>query len=143
MARLTINEAAGSGYTDEIVLTPSDFTTDAGNTTTQVNVPVKAGDVIYGAAVEVVEAFSTDTDLTVGTDADVDGSAADADSLITAIAVETVGGVAANTGADITAGAGPLTADDDGNINIIAGSALNGDTSGKIRVLLGIRRINA
>jgi hypothetical protein len=143
MARLTINEAAGSGYTDEIVLTPSDFTTDAGNTTTQVNVPVKAGDVIYGAAVEVVEAFSTDTDLTVGTDVDVDGSAADADSLITAIAVETVGGVAANTGADITAGAGPLTADDDGNINIIAGSALNGDTSGKIRVLLGIRRINA
>ena len=143
MARLTINEAAGSGYTDEIVLTPSDFTTDAGNTTTQVNVPVKAGDVIYGAAVEVVEAFSTDTDLTVGTDVDVDGSEADPDALITAIAVETVGGVAANTGADIAAGAGPLTVDDDGNIEIIAGSALNGDTSGKIRVLLGIRRINA
>ena len=143
MARLTINEAAGSGYTDEIVLTPSDFTTDAGNTTTKVTVPVKTGDVIYGAAVEVVEAFSTDTDLTVGTDVDVDGTQADPDALITAIAVETVGGVAANTGADIAAGAGPLTVDDDGNIEIIAGSALNGDTSGKIRVLLGIRRINA
>ena len=142
MARLTINEAGTSGYTDEIILTPSDFTTAAGNTTTLVTVPVKQGDVIYGAAVEVVEAFSTDTDLTVGTDADVDGTAADADSLITAIAVETVGGKAANTGADITAGAGPLTADDDGNINIVAGSALNDDTSGKIRVLLGIRRID-
>ena len=27
MARLTVNEAGTSGYTDELVLTPADFTT--------------------------------------------------------------------------------------------------------------------
>lgn len=142
MSRLTVNEAGTSGYTDEIILTPGDFTADKGNTTTQVNIGVKEGDVIYGAAVEVTEAFSVDTDLTVGTDADVDGTAADPDSLITAQAVESLG-VSANTGADIAPGAGPLVADDDGNIEIIAGAALDGATSGKLRVLLGIRRINA
>ncbi len=142
MSRLTVNEAGTSGYTDEIILTPGDFTTAAGNTTTQVNVGVKEGDVIYGAAVEVTEVFSVDTDLTVGTDAAVDGTAADPDSLITAQAVETLG-VSANTGADIVAGAGPLVVDGDGNIEIIAGAALDGATSGKLRVLLGIRRINA
>ena len=48
MSRLTVNEAGTSGYTDQIILTPSDFTTTAGNTTTLVNVPVKEGDVIDG-----------------------------------------------------------------------------------------------
>tara|TARA_E500000318_G_C3507111_1_gene190769 strand:- start:18 stop:446 length:429 start_codon:yes stop_codon:yes gene_type:complete len=142
MSRLTVNEAGTSGYTDEIILTPGDFTAAAGNSTTQVNAPVKEGDVIYGVAVEVTEAFSVDTDLTVGIDADVDGTAADPDALITAQAVESLG-VSVNTGADIVAGAGPLVADDDGNIEIIAGAALDGATSGKLRVLLGIRRINA
>ena len=46
MSRLTVNEAGTSGYTDEIKLSPSDFTTAAGNTTTQVLIPVKQGDVI-------------------------------------------------------------------------------------------------
>ena len=142
MSRLTVNEAGTSGYTDEIVLTPADFTAAAGNTTTKVTFGVNEGDVIYGAAVEVTEAFSVDTDLTVGTDADVDGSSADADSLITAQAVETLG-VSTNTGADIVAGAGPLVVAADGNIEIEAGSALDVATSGKLRVLLGIRRINA
>ena len=53
MSRLTVNEAGTSGYTDEIILTPGDFTTAAGNTTTLVNVGVKAGDVIDVAALVV------------------------------------------------------------------------------------------
>ena len=55
MSRLTINESA-DGYTDKIILSPGDFTTAAGNTTTQVDIPVKKGDVIYGAALNITEA---------------------------------------------------------------------------------------
>ena len=142
MSRLTVNEAGTSGYTDEIILTPGDFTTAKGNTTTQVDFGVKEGDVIYGAAVEVTEAFSVDTDIKVGTDAAVDGTTADDEALITLRVVETVG-VSTNTGADLVAGAGPLVVAGDGNIEIVAAAALDGATSGKLRVLLGIRRINA
>jgi len=66
MSRLTVNEAGTSGYTDEIKLTPGDFTTAAGNTTTQVLIPVKEGDVIEGAALNITEAFSVSSNVKVG-----------------------------------------------------------------------------
>jgi len=73
MSRLTVNEAGTSGYTDEIKLSPSDFTTAAGNTTTQVLIPVKEGDVIEGAALNITEAFSVSSNVKVGYDATVTG----------------------------------------------------------------------
>ena len=90
MARLTVNEAGTSGYTDELILTPADFTTAAGNTTTVVNFPVKAGDLIDACALVVTEAFSTSSNITIGPDSTSNGGSADADGFIEAdITVQT------------------------------------------------------
>jgi hypothetical protein len=79
MSRLSVNEAGTSGYTDEIILTPGDFTAAAGNTTTVVNFPVKAGDLIDACALDVTEAFSVSSNITIGPDGTADGAGADAD----------------------------------------------------------------
>ena len=152
MARLTVNEAAGSGYTDEIILTPSDFTTSAGNTTTVVKVPVKSGDLIDAVALVVTEAFSTSSNITIGPDANAvdgdsagDGSTADADGFIEADNANATG-TSVNTGDLIDDGGGAgenrFKVHTDGFITITSVSALNDDTSGKMRVLLSIKRTN-
>lgn len=147
MARLTINEAGTSGYTDEIILTPSDFTTAAGNTTTVVNVPIKKGDVIDGAAINVTEVYSTGSaTVKVGTDS---GSGVnDDDGLITATRVDQLN-TNANSGSRLSIAGDDSAATDtsrvvatgDGNVVITASTALNGDTTGKLRILLSIKRI--
>ena len=97
MTRLTINEAGTSGYTDELILTPSDFTTAAGNTTTVVNFPVKAGDLIDACALVVTEAFSTSSNITIGPDATAVGGSADPDGFIEADNANATG-TSVNTG---------------------------------------------
>ena len=150
MARNTINESAGSGYTDEIVLSPEDFTTAAGNTTTVVNVGIKKGDVIDGAAINVTEVFSTGSaTIKVGTDSN--SGVNDDDGLITATRVDQLNTVANSgsrlvvTGADGGAATDTarLVATGDGNVVITASAALNDDTTGRVRILLSIKRINA
>ena len=150
MSRLTINEAAGSGYTDEIVLSPNDLTTDAGNTTTVVSLPIAKGDVIDGAAINVTEVYSTGSaTIKVGTDS---GSGVnDDDGLITATRVDQLNTVANSgtrlsvTGVDggSAANSARVVATGPGNVLITASTALNGDTSGKVRILLSIKRISA
>ena len=148
MSRLTVNEAGTTGYTDEIILTPGDFTTAKGNTTTQVNVPVKAGDVIDGAALVISEAFSTSSNLSVGYDGNVNpasGSAVD-EGFILNSNVNTVQ-TKVNTGSALDDNGDAqnirIVANADGNIQIKSASALDGDTSGKLKVLLSIKRVNA
>ena len=145
MSRLTVNEAGTSGYTDEIILTPGDFTTAKGNTTTQVNVGVKAGDVIDGAALVISEAFSTSSNLSVGYDASVGGSEVDEGFLANAN-VNTVQ-TKVNTGSALDDGGDAsnvrIVAAADGNIQIKSASALDGDTSGKLKILISIKRVNA
>jgi|TARA_X000001316_G_C918965_1_gene33073 hypothetical protein len=145
MARLTINEAGTSGYTDEIILTPSQFTTAAGNTTTLVNVPVKEGDVIDGVCLDITEAFSVSSNITIGAEAAIVPGSADPDGFIEAVNANAVavktntgdliddGGEASNTRVVVVA---------DGNITINAASALDVSTSGSMRVLLSIKRVN-
>lgn len=145
MSRLTVNEAGTSGYTDEIILTPGDFTTAKGNTTTQVNVGVKAGDVIDGAALVISEAFSTSSNLSVGYDASVGGSEVD-EGFIANANVNTVQ-TKVNTGSALDDGGDAsnvrIVAAADGNIQIKSASALDGDTSGKLKILISIKRVNA
>jgi len=145
MSRLTVNEAGTSGYTDEIILTPGDFTTAKGNTTTQVNVGVKAGDVIDGAALVISEAFGTSSNLSVGYDASVGGSEVD-EGFIANANVNTVQ-TKVNTGSALDDGGDAsnvrIVAAADGNIQIKSASALDGDTSGKLKILLSIKRVNA
>ena len=145
MSRLTVNEAGTSGYTDEIILTPGDFTTAKGNTTTQVNVGVKAGDVIDGAALVISEAFSTSSNLSVGYDASVGGSEVD-EGFIENSNVNTVQ-TKVNTGSALDDGGDAsnvrIVAAADGNIQIKSASALDGDTSGKLKILISIKRVNA
>ena len=152
MSRLTINEQAATGYTDEIILTPSDFTTEAGNTTTLVNVPVKKGDVIHGAAVEVTEVFSTGSaTIAVGFDASVTAGSADPDAFVEEVRVDQLNTSADDGASLIVNGAdggaatnlSRIVAAADANLTLTASTALNADTSGKLRVLLAIRRINA
>ena len=145
MSRLTVNEAGTSGYTDEIKLSPSDFTTAAGNTTTQVLIPVKQGDVIEGAALNITEAFSVSSNVKVGYDATVTAGSAVTEAFIlnsnantAQIKVDTgsaldVGGDANNT--NVVAAAA-------GNITVIAASALDVSTSGEMTLLLRIRRLS-
>lgn len=149
MSRLTINESA-DGYTDKIILSPGDFTTAAGNTTTQVNIPVKAGDVIYGAALNITEAFSVSSNLKVGYDATVTAGAAATEAFILNSNVNTAQ-VKVDTGASLSnvidtsgssATALKVVAAADGNITVISASALDVSTSGKLTLQLAIRRLN-
>jgi hypothetical protein len=145
MSRLTVNEAGTSGYTDEIILTPGDFTTAAGNTTTQVNIPVKEGDVIEGAALNITEAFSVSSNVKIGYDATVTAGAAVTEALIlnsNANTVQTKVDTGTSLDDDGNAAANKVIATGDGNITIIAASALDGSTSGKMTVLLKIRRLS-
>ena len=148
MSRLTVNEAGTSGYTDEINLTPGDFTTAAGNTTTLVNVGVKAGDVIDGAALVVSEAFSVSSNISIGYDGSVNpasGSAVAEGFIANHNANGT--GTKVNTGSALDDGGDAsnvrIVAAADGNITIASASALDGSTSGKMKVLLSIKRVNA
>jgi len=145
MSRLTVNEAGTSGYTDEIKLSPSDFTTAAGNTTTQVLIPVKEGDVIEGAALNITEAFSVSSNVKVGYDVTVTAGAAVTEAFIlnsnantAQIKVDT--GSALDDGGD--ANNTKVVAAADGNISVIAASALDVSTSGEMTLLLRIRRLS-
>jgi hypothetical protein len=145
MSRLTVNEAGTSGYTDEIKLSPSDFTTAAGNTTTQVLIPVKQGDVIEGAALNITEAFSVSSNVKVGYDATVTAGSAVTEAFIlnsnantAQIKVDT--GSALDDGGD--ANNTKVVAAADGNISVIAASALDVSTSGEMTLLLRIRRLS-
>ena len=145
MSRLTVNEAGTSGYTDEIKLSPSDFTTAAGNTTTQVLIPVKEGDVIEGVALNITEAFSVSSNVKVGYDATVTAGAAVTEAFIlnsnantAQIKVDT--GSALDDGGD--ANNTKVVAAADGNITVIAASALDVSTSGSMTLLLRIRRLS-
>ncbi len=145
MSRLTVNEAGTSGYTDEIKLSPSDFTTAAGNTTTQVLIPVKEGDVIEGAALNITEAFSVSSNVKVGYDVTVTAGAAVTEAFIlnsnantAQIKVDT--GSALDDGGD--ANNTKVVAAADGNITVIAASALDVSTSGEMTLLLRIRRLS-
>ena len=145
MSRLTVNEAGTSGYTDEIKLRPSDFTTAAGNTTTQVLIPVKQGDVIEGAALNITEAFSVSSNVKVGYDATVTAGSAVTEAFIlnsnantAQIKVDT--GSALDDGGD--ANNTKVVAAADGNISVIAASALDVSTSGEMTLLLRIRRLS-
>ena len=145
MSRLTVNEAGTSGYTDEIILTPGDFTTAAGNTTTQVDIPVKQGDVIQGAALNITEAFSVSSNVKIGYDATVTAGAAVTEAFILNSNANTAQ-IKVDTGTSLdddgNAGANKVIATGDGNITIIAASALDVSTSGKMTVLLKIRRLS-
>jgi len=145
MSRLSVNEAGTSGYTDEIILTPGDFTAAAGNTTTVVNFPVKAGDLIDACALDVTEAFSVSSNITIGPDGTADGAGADADGFIEADNCNAVG-ISVNTGDLLDDGGDAQNSifktDADGNITITASSALDVSTSGKMRVLFSVKRIN-
>jgi len=145
MSRLTVNEAGTSGYTDEIKLSPSDFTTAAGNTTTQVLIPVKQGDVIEGVALNITEAFSVSSNVKVGYDATVTAGSAVTEAFIlnsnantAQIKVDT--GSALDDGGD--ANNTKVVAAADGNISVIAASALDVSTSGEMTLLLRIRRLS-
>jgi hypothetical protein len=145
MSRLTVNEAGTSGYTDEIKLTPSDFTAAAGNSTTQVDIPVKEGDVIEGAALNITEAFSVSSNVKVGYDATVTAGAAVTEAFIlnsnantAQIKVDT--GSALDDGGD--ANNTKVVAAADGNITVIAANALDVSTSGEMTLLLRIRRLS-
>ena len=145
MSRLTVNEAGTSGYTDEIKLSPSDFTTAAGNTTTQVLIPVKEGDVIEGAALNITEACSVSSNVKVGYDATVTAGSAVTEAFIlnsnantAQIKVDT--GSALDDGGD--ANNTKVVAAADGNISVIAASALDVSTSGEMTLLLRIRRLS-
>ena len=143
MSRLTINEAGTSGYTDEFVLSASDFTAAAGHAAQLINIPVKKGDVIDGAAIEVTTAFvglSSPT-LTVGSDASVGPD--DATSLMEAVAIDALN-TAANTGDDLDGTtATRVIANADGNLEVVGNVDISAATAGKARLLLSIKRINA
>jgi len=150
MSRLTINESA-DGYTDKIILSPGDFTTAAGNTTTLVNIPVKKGDVIHGAALNISEAFSVSSNLSVGYDAAIDGSGVKAEGLILNSNVNTVQ-IKVDTGLGLsptidTSGSSvtalKVVAAADGNITVTSASALDVSTTGELTLQLAIRRLNA
>ena len=148
MSRLTVNEAGTTGYTDEINLTSGDFTTAAGNTTTLINVGVKAGDVIDGAALVISEAFSVSSNISVGYDGDINpasGSAV-AEGFIANSNANTIQ-TKVNTGSALDDGGDAsnvrIVAAADGNITIASASALDGSTSGKMKLLLSIKRVNA
>jgi hypothetical protein len=147
MSRLTINEAAASGYTDEVILTPSDFTTAAGNTTTQVDIPVKQGDVIDGVCLDITEAFSVSSNVSVGYDGDVNPAAGTAvDEGFVANSNANTAQTKTNTGSALDDGGEAsnvrIVAAADGNVFIKSASALDGSTSGSMRVLLSIKRVN-
>ena len=145
MSRLTVNEAGTSGYTDEIKLSPSDFTTAAGNTTTQVNIPVKEGDVIEGAALNITEAFSVSSNVKVGYDATVTAGSAATEAFILNSNANTTQ-IKVDTGASLSDGGAAnntkIVAAADGNITVISASALDVSTSGEMTLLLRIRRLS-
>jgi len=147
MSRLTINEAAASGYTDEVILTPSDFTTAAGNTTTLVNIPVKQGDVIDGVCLDITEAFSVSSNVSVGYDGDVNpgGSGVVNEGFIANSNANTVQ-TKTNTGSALDDGGDAsnvrIVAAADGNVYLKSANPLDVSTSGKMKILLSIKRVN-
>ena len=145
MSRLTVNEASTSGYTDEIILSPGDFAAVSGGTT--ITVPVKKGDVIEGAALDITEAFSTSANFSVGHDGTIIGGSADAEAFIGNKNVNTIAQTpVADSGNSLdddgNADANKVVVLADGNIDLKAASSLADDTSGKLKVLLKIRRVN-
>jgi len=147
MSRLTVNEAGTSGYTDEITLSPSDFTTAAGNTTTQVLIPVKQGDVIEGAALNITEAFSVSSNVKVGYDATVTAGSATTEAFIADVNANAAA-IKVDTGSSLVSqptdadGFVKVVAIADGNISVISASALDVSTSGSMTLLLRIRRLS-
>ena len=147
MSRLTVNEAGTSGYTDEITLSPSDFTIEAGNTTTQVLIPVKQGDVIEGAALNITEAFSVSSNVKVGYDATVTAGSATTEAFIADVNADAAA-IKVDTGASLASQPTDgnnfvkVVAIADGNISVISASALDVSTSGEMTLLLRIRRLS-
>jgi len=147
MSRLTVNEAGTSGYTDEITLSPSDFTIEAGNTTTQVLIPVKQGDVIEGAALNITEAFSVSSNVKVGYDATVTAGSATTEAFIADVNADAAA-IKVDTGASLASQPTDgnnfvkVVAIADGNISVISASALDVSTSGSMTLLLRIRRLS-
>jgi len=147
MSRLTVNEAGTSGYTDEITLSPSDFTIEAGNTTTQVLIPVKQGDVIEGAALNITEAFSVSSNVKVGYDATVTAGSATTEAFIADVNADAAA-IKVDTGASLASQPTDgnnfvkVVAIADGNISVISAGALDVSTSGSMTLLLRIRRLS-
>ena len=147
MSRLTVNEAGTSGYTDQITLNPSDFTIEAGNTTTKVLIPVKQGDVIEGVALNITEAFSVSSNVKVGYDATVTAGTATTEAFIADINANAAT-IKVDTGSSLVSqptdanGFVKVVAIADGNISVIAASALDVSTSGSMTLLLRIRRLS-
>lgn len=137
MARLTINEVA-SGYTDVIELAPSDFTTAAGNTATIVKVPCKKGDVVEGAALNITEAFSTNTNMRVGINGTAEAFIANKATNTTAATPVADSGSALDDDGNANANKHVFTAD--GDVEISVAATVGGDSTGKATVLLKIRR---
>tara|TARA_Y100000114_G_scaffold112847_1_gene106711 strand:- start:2306 stop:2746 length:441 start_codon:yes stop_codon:yes gene_type:complete len=146
MARLTVNEAGTSSYTDQIDVKPSDFTVAAGNTTTTISIPVAAGDVCVGAAVKVTTAFAGIGSATLDVGSDSGSGVNDIDGLIDALAINSTGAVA-NSG-DQLDGTTKDRAVFTGSGNIVItgtpGSGAMADaTAGELKVLLDIKRLDA
>ena len=141
MARVTVNEYS-NGYSDEIILTALDFnnTTAAAETIT---VPVNAGDVVRGAAIQTVTAFSggslSAVSITVGDGDDADGYLAAYDAFS--------GGdsTAANSG-DLLDGTTSYfkvySSDDTIDITVTpTGDGMADAEAGEVRILLDIARL--
>ena len=108
----------------------------------------KAGDVIDGAALVISEAFSVSSNVSVGYDGDVNpaaGTAVDEGFIANSNANTTQTKV--NTGSALDDGGDAnntrIVAAADGNVFIKSASALDVSTSGRMKVLLSIKRVNA
>ena len=146
MARLTVNESGTSGYTDEVIVKPSDFTTAAGNTTTTISIPVADGDVCDGVALKVTTAFAGIGAATLDVGSDANSGVDDIDGFIDAFAINSTGAVA-NSG-DYLDGTTAQRAVFTGTGNIVItgtpGSGAMADaTAGELKVLLSIKRVDA
>ena len=146
MARLTVNESGTSGYTDEVIVKPGDFTTAAGNTTTTISIPVADGDVCDGVALKVTTAFAGIGAATLDVGSDSNSGVNDIDGLIDAFAINATGAVA-NSG-DYLDGTTAQRAVFTGTGNIVItgtpGSGAMADaTAGELKVLLSIKRVDA
>jgi len=139
MARLTINEAAGAGYTDEIILTKNDFTGTAAGAEA-VNVSVEKGDVVSLASIQVLEAVAGvgTAVIDIGDGSDVDGFVDNAN--IAAAGTVSSGGALTDGTTSNTKVYGAA-----GNVVITVTTGSDGmanATAGKVKVRLNIHRIN-
>jgi hypothetical protein len=139
MSRLTINEAAGTGYTDEIILTKNDFTGTAAGAET-ISIPVEKGDVVSLASIQVLEAVAG-----VGTAVIDIGDGSDADGFVDNANIAAAGTV--SSGGALTNGATSNTKvyGAAGNIVITVTTGTTGmatATAGKVKVRLNVHRIN-